>query len=236
MATFLLVHGACHGAWCWRDMLPLLNAIGHKARAIDLPAHGADLTPISDCTLDAYVERILDEIDEPVILVGHSLAGMSISQAAEVAPDKIARLVYVCAWLPTDGKSARDMRELAPRQLLLDVIKWSEDGKSTFFDPSIVGERFYHDCPPEAVLFAQENLCYEPTLPSTTPVSLGTRYASVPRSYIHCVNDRVIPPEFQVTMSQQCAPNDVFEMNCAHSPFFAQPAKLAEILFKIAKA
>jgi pimeloyl-ACP methyl ester carboxylesterase len=236
MAAFLLVHGACHGAWCWRDMLPLLNANGHTASAIDLPAHGADTTAIGDCTLDAYVEKVLDAIAEPVILVGHSLAGMTISQAAENAPDKIARLVYLCAWLPRDGKSARDMSNTAPRQLLREALKWPEDRKSTYFDPAMVEAKFYHDCPPGTLAYAQCNLCAEPTLPSATPVSLTTRFQSVPRNYIRCADDQAIPPEFQATMALDCPPQNVFEMACAHSPFFAQPDILAEILFKIAKA
>lgn len=217
-------------------MLPLLNANGHSALAIDLPAHGADTTPVGDCTLDTYVEKVLGAIKGPVILVGHSLAGMTISQAAEDAPEKIARLVYLCAWLPTDGKSARDMRELAPRQPLLEAVEWSEDRKSTYFNPTMVETKFYHDCPPGTLEYAQANLCVEPSLPSATPVSLGKRYQSVPRSYIRCANDQAIPPEYQATMALGCAPQDVFEMTCAHSPFFTQPDILAEILFKIAEA
>lgn len=62
MAEFLLIHGSCHGAWCWRDVIPELEALGHTARAIDLPSHGDDRTPIADVTLDLYRDAILEAI------------------------------------------------------------------------------------------------------------------------------------------------------------------------------
>lgn len=235
MARFLLIHGACHGAWCWRDLLPLLNSGDHVARAIDLPAHGDDRTPIRDVTLDLYVDAIIAAIDAPVILVGHSLAGITISAVAERVPDKITRLVYLAAWLPGDGQSAKDVRARARQQPLLDTLITAPDRLSTTLDPAKLRAKFYHDCPDETVEFAKQNLCPEPTAPSNMPVNLGANYACAPRSYIRCMDDRAIPPEYQVTMSQSLPARDVHEMACAHSPFFAQPDKLAEILLKIAE-
>lgn len=236
MARFLLIHGSCHGAWCWRDLLPLLNSRGHAARAIDLPAHGQDETPVAEVTLGSYVAAIEAAIDPPVILVGHSLAGLAISAAAEHMPEKIARLVYLCAWLPKDGQSAMDARKAALRQPLLEALITAPDRLSTRFRPEMLREKFYHDCPDETVEFARKNLCPEPTAPSNTPVKLGANYASVARSYIRCTEDCAIPPEHQLTMSQTLPARDTYEMACAHSPFFAQPARLAQILFQIAEA
>ncbi|MFP4275596.1 MAG: alpha/beta fold hydrolase, partial [Paracoccaceae bacterium] len=116
MAEFLLIHGSCHGAWCWRDVLPALAGLGHTARAIDLPGHGEDKTPVAEITLEGYRDAILAAIDTPVILVGHSMAGFPIAAAAEAAPERIARLVFLCAYAPRDGLSLVDMRREAPRQ------------------------------------------------------------------------------------------------------------------------
>jgi len=88
MAEFLLIHGSCHGAWCWRDVLPELIGLGHTARALDLPSHGDDKTPIAEVTLDLYRDAILDAIDTPVVLAGHSMAGFPIAAAAEKAHEK----------------------------------------------------------------------------------------------------------------------------------------------------
>ena len=110
MARILLVHGSCHGAWCWRDLIPELTALGHDAFAIDLPSHGTDTTPMAEVTLDLYAQAILDALDGPTIVVGHSMAGYPISRAADLRPANIARLVYLCAYVPWDDHSLVEMR------------------------------------------------------------------------------------------------------------------------------
>jgi len=158
MAEFLLVHGACHGAWCWRDVLPLLNIDGHSARAIDLPAHGEDTSAISDCSLDAYADKVIAAIRGPVILVGHSLAGMTISAVAEKAPEKLERLIYLTAWLPGNGDSARDMRKSAGCQGLVAAMEVSNDKTVNMFNPDLTEALFYDDCPAGTNRFAA-NTC-----------------------------------------------------------------------------
>ena len=106
MATFMLVHGACTGGWCWEKVAPLLEANGHRVCAPDLPGLGKDHTPPANVTLADNVEkisRLLDKMEEPVVLVGHSLGGVTISQLAEARRRKIKALVYLCALLPTSG-------------------------------------------------------------------------------------------------------------------------------------
>ena len=111
MSTYLLVHGAWHGAWCWQRVTPRLQAQGHTVLSPDLPGSGEDKTPIQDVTLKAYADRIcavIDGVPEPVVLVGHSLGGMTITQSAEYRPDKIKVLVYVCAFLLRNGECRFD--------------------------------------------------------------------------------------------------------------------------------
>lgn len=235
MAEFLLVHGSGHGAWGWRDMLPLLNANGHTARAIDLPAHGDDKTPVSECSLDAYAGKVIDAIQEPVILVGHSLAGMTISAVAEKAPEKLRRLVYITAWLPGNGDSARDMRAAAGCPQLVAAMEISDDRTTNSFAPHLTEALFYGDCPPGTYAYAAQHLCPEPLAPQREAIVLGENFAGVAKSYIRCHGDQAIPVEAQMFMSDHLPQADRYDMACAHSPFFADPGKLAEILFKIAK-
>lgn len=236
MARFLLIHGSCHGAWCWRDVLPRLVAAGHEARAIDLPSHGDDPTPLADVTLDGYARAILDAIEEPVILVGHSMAGFPISLAAEMAPEKVAKLVYLCAYLPVSGKTLVEMRRAAKRQPLLDAIIVAPDGVSMTIDPAKAVDKFYHDCPPDVAGYAVPRLCPQAIAPQATPITLGARFAGVDRHYIRCLNDRTIPPEYQEEMAATLPPGHVHCLQTAHSPFFAAPDKLAELLVQINEA
>ena len=234
MADFLLIHGSCHGAWCWRDLIPELTALGHKARAIDLPGHGGDLTPISEITLRSYADAILAAIRAPVVLVGHSMAGYPISLAAEMAPEKIARLVYLCAYVPEPGLSLADMRRKAPRQPLMKAVLRSDDGLSFRIDPAQTEDVFYHDCPKGTVAHANTRLSAQAVAPQETPCTLGANYASVPRSYIRCTDDRTVPPEYQLTMTESWPGSDVHALPTGHSPFFADPRGLAALLGRIA--
>lgn len=235
MADFLLIHGACHGAWCWRDVVPELGALGHTARAIDLPGHGGDLTPICKITLQSYADAILSAIKSPVVLVGHSMAGYPISLAAEIAPHMIARLIYLCAYVPEPGLSLADLRRKAPRQPLMKAILRSEDKKSFRIDPSQTREVFYHDCPEATTAYANTRLCAQATAPQETACALGENHASVPSSYIRCTDDRTIPPEYQITMSRRWPDGDVHALPTGHSPFFADPKGLAALLDRIVR-
>lgn len=230
MANFLLIHGAAHGAWCWRDVLPALQALGHNARAIDLPGHGADQTPYQQVTLDGYADAILDALTEPTIVVAHSMGGFPVTLAAERDPTHIQRLIYLCAYVPAPGLSLAQMRMQAPSQPLLPAIRMTEDRLGWTADPSMVRDIFFHDCPEEALEYALENMCVQATQPTSVPVQTGANYDSIPRAYIRCTDDRTIPPEYQITMTQDWPPETIFSLPLGHSPFFAAPDDLARLL------
>lgn len=232
MARILLIHGAAHGAWCWRDVLPLLRAAGHEARALDLPSHGADTTPPGAVTLDSYADAIVAAMAGPTVLVGHSMGGYPITAAAEHAPDKVAALVYVCAYVPVPGLSMADMRRAGPRQLLTDAIIVAPDRVTMTIDPAKAVGRFYHDCPQVIADYAVSRLCPQPIAPQEAPLPSTARAEALPRHYILCEDDRTIPPEYQAVMSAGIA--DVHRLPCGHSPFFAMPDRLAAILNTIA--
>ena len=98
MATFLLVHGACTGGWVWEKVGPLLEANGHKVCAPDMPGLGKDHTPPANVTLADNVEkvsRLLDKMEEQVVLVGHSLGAITAAAFSRLHPQRVSRLVLV---------------------------------------------------------------------------------------------------------------------------------------------
>lgn len=234
MADFLLVHGSCHGAWCWRDVIPALAALGHGARAIDLPAHGEDRTPATAATLDLYADAILAAADHGVTLVGHSAAGFPITLAARRAPERFRRLVYLCAYVPAAGQSLLEMRRAGPRQPLRGIVHRDPDGITYSVGQEDARAAFYHDCPAEAVAFALPRLCPEPILPQSTALPPGSEDPALERHYVLCRDDRTIPPEYQETMAAPFAHGRVHRLPCGHSPFFAMPERLAVLLATIA--
>ncbi len=232
MADILLVHGSCHGAWCWRDLIPELTELEHDVRAIDLPSHGEDTTPLRDVTIDLYADAILGALQGPTVVLGHSMAGYPISLAAELDPALVSQLIYLCAYVPHPGQSLADRRREAPRQPLMHAVKVDRDSGSFTIDPAKARKVFYQDCSDDTVDFALPRLCPQAILPQETPVSLGQNYASVPRHYIRCTADQTIPSEFQVTMTQGWPDTDISEIHTGHSPFFAASKQLASLIDK----
>lgn len=236
MANVLLIHGAAHGAWCWRDILPALRALGHDVCAIDLPSHGQNKTPVNEVTLGRYGQGILDALDRPTHLVGHSMGGYAITQAAEMDPAQILSLTYLCAYDPWPGLSLAQMRMQAPDQPLLPALRMSKDRRSYTIDPDMAPDLFYHDCPAESVRFALDHLCPQAVAASALPVDLTARSQGLPRNYILCTEDRTIPPDFQRRMADRFPPDRVASLNSSHSPFFSMPGDLARTLDPLLKA
>ncbi len=233
MADFLLVHGSCHGAWCWRDVIPALEHLGHSARAIDLPSHGSDPTPVSEVTLESCRDAVLSASSPQTIIVGHSWGGYPISAAAEADPNGMKALVYLCAYVPQDGLSMIEMRRNSPRQTISDAVEKSADGLSYSVKPDRVQALFYHDCPASTVPYALARLCPQAIAPQDTPLPLGDRYARVPKAYICASDDRTIPAEYQEEMSLAVPANMRHTIASSHSPFFSHPRKLSETLHQI---
>jgi pimeloyl-ACP methyl ester carboxylesterase len=234
MADFLLVHGACHGAWCWRDLIPALAARGHEARAIDLPGHGDDIAPPEQVTLADYRRAVGAALGRDTVLVGHSMGGLSVSAAAEDAPDRIARLVYLCAMIPRDGMSIGDVRREMGHKPLAGAAIPSEDGKTFTVDPARGREIFLHDAPEGLADYVMPRLSPEPVAPQLERLTLGAEFDAVPRSAILCAQDRVIRFEDQQMMARAAGIKDIHEMQTGHSPFFADPEGLAALLDRIA--
>ena len=114
MTTFVLVHGAWVGGWCWQKVIPFLEAGGHEVYAptlTGLAERASELSP--DVGLDTHIQDIVGLLEEKnlhgVILVGHSYGAMVITGVVDRVPERIAHLVYVDTFVPRDGESLADM-------------------------------------------------------------------------------------------------------------------------------
>ncbi|MFV1592583.1 alpha/beta fold hydrolase [Phaeobacter sp. JH20_36] len=238
MTDLLLVHGSCHGSWCWRDVLPQLEARGINARTIDLPgpriggnARGCDPVAV---TLEETVAAVRDAARSETIVVGHSWAGYPMSAAADIGPP-LRGLIYLCAYVPRNGLSMIDMRKRGPSQPLIGKVMKTADGQSYCFDPEAAPDLLYHDCPRSVVDYALSRLAPQPIRPQDTPVKLGPQWAATPKAYIRCTRDRVIPPEYQAEMVADWPTDRIKNLDTSHSPFFAAPDQLATVMATIVK-
>jgi pimeloyl-ACP methyl ester carboxylesterase len=200
MSNFLLIHGSGGGAWYFRDLVPALETYGHSARAIDLPGHGNNPRRLEDITLDAYRDAILDEIKEPTILVGHSMAGFPIAAAAEAAPDNITQLIFLSAYLPRDGLNMIDLIKAQPEKPLRNEVLMRQDRLGFVLSLRRQKELFYHDCSDAVSDYAIRNSQEQALAPQTTRISLGKAFENVAKSYIQSEYDRIIPPQYHLDM------------------------------------
>jgi len=234
MSTFVLVHGAWHGGWVWDKVATLLRQRGHVVHAPDLPGHGSDKTPVGRVTLQVYADRVCEVMDscpEPAFLVGHSMGGVAISQAAEQRPDRVAALAYVCAFLLQDGECLVQWAEADHEALVPPNFVFSSDKASVTLKPEGIAEALYGDCRREEVEQIRPLLAAQATAPLAAPVRVTPeRFGRIPRVYVECLRDRAISIAIQRAMYQAAGCERVFTLDCDHSPMFSCPNELAACL------
>ncbi len=237
MATYVLIHGAWHGGWCWDKVVPLLEKQGHKAVAPDLPGHGSDRSPISEVSLSAYADRVVEVLEaqsEPVVLVGHSMGGVIISQTAEYRPERVKALVYLSAFLLRDGETLLQVAQDDAEALVLPNLVMTDDQSSATVRDDALNEAFYGDCSDEDAARAKSLLVPQAAAPFATPLhTTAERFGRVPRIYIECLRDRAISPSVQKKMYTAVPCQTVISMDTCHSPFLSAPDELAAYLAAI---
>jgi pimeloyl-ACP methyl ester carboxylesterase len=243
VTRFLLVHGAMGGAWCWERVLPGLAAAGHDAVAIDLPGAGSDTTDPAEVTLDSYADAICDALagGPPALVVGHSMGGMAITQAAARGRGGIAGLIYVSAFLPQPGQSLLEITRLpeaAGDSVQANIVVEGDPPMATM--PSQAApEALFHCCTPEQVAWAVPKRGRQPLIPFTQPLSApddAHAFAALPRAYISCLQDRAIRPAIQRRMYTAANCDPVLELDTDHSPWLSRPDELAAMLDRISAA
>lgn len=228
---YVLVHGAWHGAWCWKYLLPRLQSLGHTVLTPDLPGHGQDKTAFRVIHLSTYVDFLIDLIKQqskPVVLVGHSFAGVVISQVAEEIPESIERLVYVAGFVPQNQHSL--MNEAIHNQnsdkLIIPLVKEYALALNAA-QPVVLKDYLYHCCDASSVAFALQNIQKEPILPFSEPVALSRQnFGNVPKKYIYCLQDQAVDLANQRRMAENACIEDSIKLDCDHSPFFSMPSQL----------
>jgi pimeloyl-ACP methyl ester carboxylesterase len=224
LATFGLIHGAHHGAWCWRFLVPELEALGHRAVAMDLPAEDttAGVSHYAKVAVDA-----LAEIDDDLVLVGHSLGGIVAPLVATQRP--VRHLVYLAGLVPEPGRPLADQQAETPPELQAPSTK-IDNGDGTWTRGAGEAARvYYHDCSDERRRFAIARLRRQSRTPNNEPSPL-LALPDVPTSYIVCRDDRAVHPDLQRRMARLQLGVQPMEIPGSHAPFLARPRALAAML------
>jgi pimeloyl-ACP methyl ester carboxylesterase len=221
-STVVLVHGAWGGSWCWERVVPLLEQRGVQVLTVDLPSVGADSGDACNLAGDAaVVSHELDSGDGPFLVCGHSYGGIVVTEATAGRSD-VARLVYLCAFMPDAGESLASITgEPAP---WIDVL---EDGR-TLPNLEWASAVSYADCDAETRANAIARLRPQVPAPFADPVRAAA-WREIPATYVVCTDDRSLPVGLQRSLFAPRA-EEVVEVASSHAPFFSQPEWLADLL------
>ena len=220
MATFVLVHGAWHGGWCWRDVAAALRADGHVVHTPTLSgvaerAHLAAHVDLSTHTTELAQLLAFEDLHDAV-LVGHSYAGVVITGAAARAGTRLSRLVYLDAFIVDAGQSMFDVLRPERRAVYEASIR---DG----LIPSPAPEVFGITDPAQAA-WARERLTPQPLRTWTEPLAGAP---ALPASYIRCT-EGVLVKSFEGFAAR--FEGEVVEIATGHDAMITTPADLAALL------
>ena len=227
MANFVLVHGAWHGAWCWRDVLPLLVRAGHRAHAVTLTGVGERVHLMSPAiTLETFIDDVANAIEaeemDRVVLAVHSFAGMIGTALADRMPRRIAQLVYVDAVIPQPGESWSSTHVPATREARIAASEASRDYSFPPPDPSVYGLAGAQHA------WVQRRQVRHPGHSYTAALDFDPqRVAAVPRLFVDCTK----PPLATIDVSRRRvrdpafwgAPWRVVELQTGHDPMVSAP-------------
>ncbi len=234
MATFVLIHGAWHGGWCWKKVVPILRDAGHEVYAPTLTGLGERahlLTP--DIDLTTHVNDILGVLEcedlQQVILVGHSYGGMVISGAAERAAARLAQLVYLDAFFPESGKAVADY---GPGALLEQLAQARGDGWRLAHTWMSTTEEFFNVTDPVDLAWVNPRLGDQPLKTFLQPVQLPADAGrSLVRTYIQTTHSPLF--EEAAERARQAGFRYAELFSAGHDAMVTQPVELARMLIEL---
>ncbi|KAI3954812.1 hypothetical protein MKW92_032322 [Papaver armeniacum] len=250
---FVLVHGACHGAWSWYKLTPLLKSAGHRVTVLDMAGAGINPKQVKDVqSFSDYVQPLMDFMEhslpscksikqeEKVILVGHSMGGLVISKAMETFPEKISVAVFLTALLPNMLQEFK-FPDVFKEGCRGDAIYNYDEGDKTFvFGPSYMSSNLYELCSPEDAtlatmlvrpirVFSNEHMLEEIT-------TSKQKFGSVKQVYIIAELDKTLTRDFQCWTIEKDPVDEVKEIiGSDHMVMMSKPQELFACLREIAE-
>jgi pimeloyl-ACP methyl ester carboxylesterase len=235
--SIVLVHGAWQGPWVWADVAQHLQTEGHLVAVANLPAHGTDPTPPTSANLEGYVRAVADAVHSlpgPVYLVGHSLAGIPISQFAENEPSSIAELIYYAAFVPADGESLLALANQDANSLINPHLTINGESGIASLNLSAVQAIMCADCSAIEAEPLVTNYRDEPLGPLAEPVHLtAANYGSVVKKYFFTEQDQAVTYPRQQAMASRITLADSYVMNSSHCPNLSSPRPFAAKLLTL---
>jgi pimeloyl-ACP methyl ester carboxylesterase len=229
MATFLICHGAWSAGWAWKKVRPLLRSAGHEIFTPTYTGLGERAQQASpSINLDTHIADVLAVLHyedlRNVVLVGHSYGGMVATGVVDRAAERIARLIYVDAFVPSNGQCLFDLLPAQARAERQEAFHIEGDGWLVPPNPPPA------DTPPADIAWISARRRWQPIGTFTQPIVLKNPNPSLPRNYIYCkritAEDRFGP--FAKRAKTEAGWN-YLEIDASHSPNVTAPEALVRL-------
>jgi pimeloyl-ACP methyl ester carboxylesterase len=239
VATFVLLHGGWHGAWCWRRVTPLLRDAGHDVVAPTLTGLGERAHLVSrDVDVSLHVRDLAAVLEmedvRDAVLVGHSYAGVVIAAVAEVASDRIAQLVFLDAFIPRAGCALLDLLPSARAEVFRGAAREHGDGwlVPLPWEQALAG---WGVTDPEDVAWTLSRLTPQPMATFLEPFGASAAWEQLPRTFLHCTSkpagDTFAP--FAEAAAASGSGWRFESIATGHDAMITAPEALAETLLKL---
>lgn len=196
--TWILIHGGCHGEWCWDGVRQLMLEAGHRAVAFDMPGCGADRTPRGEVNLARQVARAVAQIDavqaEQVHVVGHSIAGWVLPALVAARRPRISEVVYLAASVLDVGERGIDVTPAERRPGYYESAQAAPDF-SVSVSLDVARDRFFNHLDDAHAQAAYDLLTPQPFQPYLDPAEVGPVVSGVSARYIAMDDDRTYPDQ-----------------------------------------
>jgi pimeloyl-ACP methyl ester carboxylesterase len=219
--------------------------------AVDLPPKeqrcgapaGAAADAFESLTIADLADSLVADVDaaglERFVLVGHSMAGITIPEVARRIPDRVAHLVFVSASIPPEGGAIVDTLPAELQEIMAESIAHAGAGEVGMLDEATTRFMFCNDMDEEQTRFVLEHLCPESTQLIGERVSRAGIPPSLPKTFVRLSHDQSLPPDTQSMMiaNLEASPGGevaVVELDSGHDVMISHPRELAAVVNRIA--
>ncbi|MFC7292788.1 alpha/beta fold hydrolase [Hirschia litorea] len=240
--TFVLVHGAWHGGWCWREVKQLLERDGHTVLTPTLSGLGNRASELTqDIDLETHISNVVDAIIaaklKNFVLVGHSYGGMVITGVADRLQKQITHIVYLDAAVPTDGQS---MLTAGPTKSH-DVLDATKNALLSLSDDNGLSMRVF---PAHALGIPTDHTSYNWVVENLTPNPMRPWFSTIrlenggakdiPKTYVHCVAPVLEQTSFPyfAKVAQSDSHWNYLEIQTGHEAMITAPEEVHKILIE----
>jgi pimeloyl-ACP methyl ester carboxylesterase len=234
----VLIHGGAHGAWCWDKVLPLLE---HEVCVVDLPGRPNRPAALAELTLDDFADSVVADVNAAglhrVVLVGHSMAGLTVPGVMDRLGERVVGVVLVSCLVPEPGGAAIDLVPQPLRGYLRRRFARAIDDPA---DPGLTIPRrlakrlFYNDISASAARPYLDRLCADAPRVFFERATLPMARPGVPITWVRLARDKAVTPRTQDRLIARLGA-DVREIDSGHSPMINRPAEVATILDESAR-